>query len=221
VARNRRFVVFSAAMIGSYVLSFQMYLALPLEAKRLASTDLAATIAVSVLFAVSGLIAVAGQLRIVEACKRRWNPGQCLTIGLLLIGAGFVPPLLAAGWHPVTDGSLPQQAVLYAPLMISAVVLTLGTIVVYPFEMDTIVSLSGDRLVATHYGLYSTICGIGITAGNFLTGGVLDLARTNHLPALPWLCLVALGLACAAALHTLQRTGRLAPAPLEATATAI
>ena len=202
--------VLPAAMIGSYVLSFQVYLALPLEARRLASTELSGTIAVSVIFAVSGLLAVAGQLRIVEACKRRWNSGQCLTAGLLLIGAAFVPPVIAADWNPSPDASPVQQMLLFGPLLASVVVLTLGTIVVYPFEMDTIVTLSGDRLVATHYGLYSTICGIGITAGNFLTGGALDLARSYDMPALPWLGLLALGLASAAAIHTLQRTDRLA-----------
>jgi hypothetical protein len=36
--------------------------------------------------------------------------------------------------------------------------------------MDTIVALSRGRLVATHYGVYNTICGIGITVGNLLTG---------------------------------------------------
>lgn len=61
----------------------------------------------------------------------------------------------------------------------------LGTIIVFPFEMDTIVTLSGNRLVSTHYGLYSTICGVGIMLGNLLTGGALDLARSAGLAALP------------------------------------
>ncbi|MEU7681506.1 MFS transporter, partial [Streptomyces spectabilis] len=81
----------------------------------------------------------------------------------------------------------------------------------HPFEMDTIVRLSGDRLVATHYGLYNTVCGVGITVGNLLTGAALDAAREAGLPALPWAALFALGLACASALYGLHRTGRLAP----------
>ena len=81
--------------------------------------------------------------------------------------------------------------------------------IAYPFEMDTIVRLSGDRLVATHYGLYNTICGIGITLGNLLTGAALDAARAAGMPALPWICLTVLGLACAAALYGLYATGRL------------
>jgi predicted MFS family arabinose efflux permease len=74
--------------------------------------------------------------------------------------------------------------------------------------------------VSTHYGLYNTICGIGIAAGNLFTGAALDAARRAGLPALPWLSLAALGLACAAALHLLGRSGRLAPTPRSETAAA-
>jgi len=83
--------------------------------------------------------------------------------------------------------------------------------IAYPFEMDTIVRLAGDRLVATHYGLYNTICGIGITLGNLLTGAAMDASRAAGMSALPWTALLALGAICAAALYGLHRTGRLAP----------
>ncbi|GAA1201156.1 hypothetical protein GCM10009578_047790 [Streptomyces rhizosphaericus] len=96
------------------------------------------------------------------------------------------------------------------PPALSALLLALGTMIAYPFEMDTIVRLSGNRLVATHYGLYNTICGVGITLGNLLTGAALDAARAAGMSALPWLALLALGLACAVALYGLHRTGRLA-----------
>lgn len=65
--------------------------------------------------------------------------------------------------------------------------------------------------MATHYGLYNTICGVGITLGNLLTGVVLDAARDAGMSALPWLALLALGLACTTALYGLHRSGRLAP----------
>ncbi len=55
---------------------------------------------------------------------------------------------------------------------------SLGTAVVFQFELDTIVALSWDRLVATHYGLYNTVCGVGILLGNLGTGWVLGVARS-------------------------------------------
>jgi predicted MFS family arabinose efflux permease len=75
--------------------------------------------------------------------------------------------------------------------------------------MDTIVTLADNRLVATHYGLYNTVCGIGIMLGNLLTGTALDLGRAAGLPALPWLALAGIGLLCAAGVSRLDRTGRL------------
>ncbi|HJT02307.1 MAG TPA: MFS transporter [Pseudonocardiaceae bacterium] len=207
VLANRSFVLFSIAMIGSYVLAFQVYLALPLEVRRLAGSGMAGTVGVAALFAVSGLLAIAGQMRITAWCKNRWGPGRCLVAGLGLMAAAFLPPLATATTEASTTTT--PVAVLLAPLVLSAALLALGTIVVFPFEMDTIVTLSDNRLVATHYGLYNTVCGIGIMLGNLLTGTALDLGRAAGLPTLPWLALAGIGLLCAAGVSGLDRAGRL------------
>ncbi|MFF5445559.1 MFS transporter [Streptomyces sp. NPDC012888] len=208
---NRPFLLFSAAMTGSYVMTFQVYLALPLEVRRLGGEGRFGTAAVAVLFAVSGLSTVLFQTRITAWFKSRTSPGRAMTWGLLTMGLGFVP-VAAAAVLPVPAGGPGRWALAAVPPVLSALLLAVGTMIAYPFEMDTIVRLSGDRLVATHYGLYNTVCGIGITVGNLLTGAALDAARRAGLPALPWLALAALGLLCAAAVWGLHRTGRLAPA---------
>ncbi|WP_414635452.1 MFS transporter, partial [Actinophytocola sp.] len=196
VATNRPFLLFSLVMIGFYVLSFQVYLALPLHARVVAGSQSAATVLVTVLFAVSGAVAVAGQLRVTAWLHRRWDPGRCLTVGMALIAAAFLPPLLAAG----------RGAGGVAALLLAATLLALGTVAVYPFEMDTIVRLSGERLVATHYGFYNTVVGIGILLGNLSTGTVFDVARDAGWPQLPWAGLTLLGALCALGLHLLDRT---------------
>jgi hypothetical protein len=66
-----------------------------------------------------------------------------------------------------------------------------GAALVHPFEMDTVVSLFGGRLVATHYGLYNTVSGIVITCGNLAIGAVWD-ASVGQLRLL-WLALSAVG----------------------------
>ncbi|TXS49332.1 MFS transporter [Streptomyces sp. uw30] len=213
ILANRPFLLFSGAMIGSYVLSFQVYLALPLEVRRLGGEGEFGTAAVAALFAVSGLSTIVGQTRVTAWCKARYEPGQALTRGLVCMGLAFVP-LLPATAMPVPEAGGGLWLLAAVPPTLAALLLAVGTMIAYPFEMDTIVRLSGDRLVATHYGLYNTICGIGITLGNLLTGASLDAAREAGMPALPWISLVALGLACAAALYGLHRTGRLAtPTP--------
>ncbi|MGC9539581.1 MFS transporter [Streptomyces sp. UG1] len=212
VLANRPFLLFSVAMIGSYVLSFQVYLALPLEVRRLGGDGEFGTAAVAVLFAVSGLSTILGQTRVTAWCKARYEPGEALVRGLAAMGLAFVP-LLAATAVPVPESGVGLWLLAAVPPTLAALLLAVGTMIAYPFEMDTIVRLSGDRLVATHYGLYNTICGIGITVGNLGTGAALDAARAAGMPALPWIALCALGLACAAALYGLHRTGRLAAPP--------
>lgn len=213
VIANRAFLLFSTAMIGSYVLSFQVYLALPLEVRRLGGDGEFGTVAVALLFAASGLTTILCQTRVTAWCKEHVEPGRALTWGLLIMGAAFLP-LLAATALPVPEEGVGLWLLAALPPMLAALMLALGTMIAYPFEMDTIVRLSGDRLVATHYGLYNTICGVGITLGNLLTGAALDAARAAGMSALPWLALLGLGLACSVSLYGLHRTGRLTrPAP--------
>lgn len=202
VAANRPFLLFSAAMIGSYVLTFQVYLALPLAA-RTAFGDRASAVT-SGLFVVSALVAVAGQLRLTDRVKRGCTPEQALVRGLAVMGLAFaVPALIPQGRGPVS-----AVAALVA-LAVSVVLLAAGSAVVYPFEMDTVVALSGERLVATHYGLYNTVTGLGVTVGTLATGALWDFAEDRGALWLVWSALAATGAGCAAAVHALARAGRL------------
>ncbi|GGY71852.1 MFS transporter [Streptomyces omiyaensis] len=184
VLGNRVFWLFSLAMTGSYVLSFQVYLALPLAAGGTGVT--------TALFVVSALVALAGQLRITAWCAARLTRERSLVLGLALMGGAFLLPAALGRGAPA--------------LLLCAAVLAVANAVLYPYEMDTVVALSRGRWVATHYGLYNTVCGIGITLGNLGTGVLLDVTGRT---AVPWLVLCAVGLACAAAVAVLGRGGRL------------
>ncbi|MEV4870493.1 MFS transporter [Streptomyces syringium] len=212
VVTNRPFLLFSLAMIGSYALSFQVYLALPLEVKRVAGDGHVNTVGVGLLFAASGLATIFCQTRLTTWCKRRLGPGLSMVAGLGCLAVAFLP-LLTATAVTVPDQGPARWALAVGPPLVSALFIALGTMLAYPFEMDTIVALAGNRYVATHYGLYNTISGIGITVGNLLTGVTLDAARNAGAPALPWAVLAATGGACALAVLGLHRTGRLTLAP--------
>ncbi|MEU5537603.1 MFS transporter [Streptomyces sp. NPDC020362] len=208
VAANRPFLLFSAAMIGSYVLTFQVYLALPLAAGDALGSN--GTTVTSGLFVVSAAVAVIGQLRLTGWAKKRWEPDEALVRGLAAMGLAFLPLALAP------RGS---SAMVLVCLVVAVVLLAAGSTVVYPYEMDTVVALSGDRLVATHYGLYNTVSGLGITLGNLATGALWDFARQHNALWLTWAALTTTGLACAASVAALSRSGRLAtrqPQPLAA-----
>lgn len=170
---DRAFCLFALAMIGSYVLGFQIYLSLPLAAPGYATW----------IFVLSGAMAMLGQVRVTAWARARWTPGQAIGRGLALMGLAFVPPALAAG--PVT-------------VLAATALLTLGTMIVYPFEMATVAAFGGDR-VGTYYGLYSTLSGVGVAVGNVLTGAALQVG-------VAWWALAALGCGCAVAVHALYRS---------------
>lgn len=204
VVANRSFLWFAAAMIGSYVLSFQVYLALPLHAAALAPQH--ESLIVAAVFVVSGLVAVGGQMRITRWFAARWGAGRSLTIGMLILAVSFAP-LFA-----IPNSSRLGSIAAIAALLLSAGLLAVGSAAVFPFEMDTIVSLAGNRLVATHYGFYNTIVGVGILAGNLATGALLQAARNAGADELLWGGLALIGLLAAMALYRLDRRGHLTPA---------
>jgi predicted MFS family arabinose efflux permease len=202
VVTNGDFVLFALVMSGSYVLSFQMYLAMPVEAGRIMGPGASSTALVAVLFMISGGLVIAGQLKITAWCTARWSQGRCLAVGTSLMAAAFVAPLAASHAQPLIGG---------VALALAAGLLAMGTAVVFPFEMDTVVRLAQGRLVATHYGFYNTVAGAGILVGNLGTGAVLDLAREAGRPELAWIGLILLGACCAAGQDRLDRARRLAP----------
>lgn len=212
VAGNRSFLLFAVAMIGSYVLSFQVYLALPLHATNLAPQHASALIAA--MFAVSGVVAVTAQLRVTRWFSSRWGSSRSLVIGMTVVALSFVPLIL------LPDNRFGDVTAICA-LLVSTAVLAIGSAAVFPFEMDTVVALSGGRLVGTHYGFYSTIVGIGILAGNVATGALVQAARERGVGLVVWVALAGIGLLSAAALRALARNGHLQQQPDRQAVTAV
>lgn len=78
VVRNRPFLTLAAAMTGCYALSFQIYLALPMQASILMPRN--QYLLIAAMFAVSGLVAVGGQLRITRWFAVRWGAERSLVV---------------------------------------------------------------------------------------------------------------------------------------------
>ncbi len=202
IAANRPFLLFAVAMSGSYVLAFQVYLALPLRARELFGERTG--LVTGAVFAVSALAALSGQLKLTAWAKRTLSGPRAIAWGLVVMGVAFLPMLYAGSF---VYGVL--------ALVLCAALLAWGGALLYPFEMDTVVRLSGERLVATYYGAYNTASGIAIAAGNLGVGALFD----TGVRWVPWVVLAGTGAVCAGAVAALDRGGYLRSPARELTLT--
>jgi len=196
VVRNRRFLGFAAIMTGAYVLSFQIYLALPMQASALAPRH--QSLLVATMFAVSGLVAIVGQLRITRWFAARWEAGRSLVVGAMILAVSFVP--LAV----IPNGGRFGTATAVTALLLSASLLAVASAALFPFEMRTVVALSDDKLVATHYGFYSTIVGVGILVGNLAVGSLMGVAHRLRADEMVWGGLILMGITTVLGLYLLD-----------------
>ncbi|ORB86477.1 MFS transporter [Mycobacterium kansasii] len=185
VVRNRSFLWFAACMTGRYLLTFQIYLALPIQASTLAPHQ--QSLLVAAMFAVSGLLSITGQLRITRWLASRWEPGRSLFVGAVVMAASFVPLAI------VPNAQVLGTAAAVTALLTSTFLLSIASTVMFPFEMRAVVSLSGERLVATHYGFYSTLIGLGVLVGNLGVGSLMGAAHHVNADELPWAVLILIG----------------------------
>ncbi|HYO74011.1 MAG TPA: MFS transporter [Archangium sp.] len=207
VLASRRFLAFAVAMAGYAVLFNQLYLALPLVLGRAWPGQRG----VGLVFILSGLMAVALQVRVTALCTARASPATSLVTGLGLMGLAFCP--LAA----LALLGREEPALLLAAALTTTAVLTLGMMIAHPFAMNMIPVLAEERRVGTYYGFFYLAAGVGAALGNLGIGHLLELDGPR-LGAAPWLVLMAVGLGSASALAVLRARGALpAAAPSSVT----
>jgi MFS family permease len=197
---NRLFLGFAATMFASYALLFQITFGLPLEVRHVHGGQLG----VGALFVISAVLGLAGQVRLISWCERRWTPGQAMIRGLVVMGVAFVPLML-----PPLHG---PAIVRLLPILVCAATLSVGTMMVHPLEMATIASLADGHVVGTYYSLNNLLSGFGVVFGNLVGAAAIALSHSMGMASLPWLVLLLLGLASAAGLRFVDRGGRLTPA---------
>lgn len=209
VLSNRVFLLFALSMGGGWlILANQIYVSLPLEIERLTGSNLG----VSVMFTLSCLMVITTQGRITAASRARWRGPRAIVIGLSLMTIAFVPLMIGGALLPLpaADGGLAAvlvTAVNLAPIVLWTLVFTLGVMIAQPFAMDLIPLLGGERRTGTYYGVYFSIAGLGVLAGNPITGLFIDLARAVAVPSLPWLFPLVIGLSCTILMRRLNGRG--------------
>ena len=194
VLAHRDFVLFAVAMAGYAVLFNQLYLALPLalDSARQGARG------VGLVFILSGVLMVLFQVRVTAFCRGRWTPAAAIVRGLALMGAAFLPLVVLAVPGP------PSPPVVMAAVLATTAILTLGMMVAFPFSMDLVSQLAGERRLGTYYGVYYLAAGLGAALGNLVTGHLLERGG-----AAAWLLLVGVGLTSSSTVAVLEARGRL------------
>jgi len=102
----------------------QMYLALPMQASMLAPGS--QSLLVAAMFALSGFVAIAGQLRIKQWFAARWEAGRSLVVGAMILAVSFVPLTV------VPDGRRLGTAAGIAALLLTASLLAVASAAIFP-----------------------------------------------------------------------------------------
>lgn len=210
VVANRRFVLFTLSLSAYFALYNQLYLTLPLEAQRV--SGLSGSIAI--VFVVSTLIGVFGQVRITRWCRNRWSVGRSVSIGLTCMGASFVPvlfggPLLPERAAPGGGADWLAVALACLPVLVTTVLFTVGMAITNPFAMELLPIVGSERLAGTYYGFYYLVSSLMAAGVNWLVGGLLDQFGGSAMAWLPWTALLLVGLAGGGGAGLMQRHGLL------------
>jgi MFS family permease len=200
---NRPFLAFAATMFASYALTFQITFGLPLEIRHISGGHAGMT----ALFVISAVLGLALQVRLITWCENRWTPGQAMVRGLIIMSVAFIP-LMIPPLHGATIIRL-------MPVLLCAATLSIGSMMLHPFEMATIANLADGRVIGTYYSVNNLLSGFGGVFGNLVSAAAISMSHSTGMTSLPWLVLLLLGLFSAACLKLVDRGDRLTPTRLQ------
>lgn len=194
--RNRRLWLFSLVVAPYFILFQQMYLLIPIELGHRTGTDRWT----GIFFSASSALVVVAQVPITAACRRIWSRGACVAAGLFLMGIAFLP------------FALPLPALVGAALAV--LLLTLGTMVAFPFVRELVPSIAGERALGAQHGIFYMVAGLAATGGNTLAGWLHeDTLAPARGPTSAWIFLALLGLGGSAAMLEMKRRRLLMDGP--------
>ncbi|OLV15753.1 MFS transporter [Deinococcus marmoris] len=189
-ANNAPFRRFTLVLIGYFLLSTQINVAITLKAIALAGPQ-----ATGPLYAVSAGLAVALQYPLLRLAERYLRVRTVLTLAVGAVGVALGLMALAS-----TFGALLLCVGLYS----------LGTMLVYPTQQTLTARFAPAGQVGSYFGFSAISLGIGGALGSVLGGWLVDTGTSIGVPALPWVLLAATGLVTAWGLRWALRD--LAPA---------
>ncbi|MDL2342888.1 MFS transporter [Deinococcus sp. MIMF12] len=180
-ARDRRFRRFTLVLVGYFLLSTQLNVAVTLKAVSLAGPG-----ATGPLYGLSAGLAVVLQYPLLRFVERRVRTRVALVAAVLAVA---------------TSLGLMGFAVTFGQLLACVALYSLGTMVVYPTQQTLTARLAPAGLTGSYFGFSAISLGLGGAVGNVVGGGLIDFSARIGLPLLPWLSLMGVGVLTALGLR--------------------
>ncbi|THF84037.1 MFS transporter [Deinococcus sp. KSM4-11] len=172
---------FTLVLIGNFILSTQINVAVTLKAIALAGPH--ATVP---LYGLSAGLAVLLQYPLLRAVERHVPLRAALVSAVTLVGLSL---------------GLMALATTFPALLACVALYSLGTMLVYPAQQTLTARFAPPALVGSYFGFSAISLGAGGALGSALGGVLVDAGARIGLPALPWLTLAAIGAATALGLR--------------------
>jgi predicted MFS family arabinose efflux permease len=195
---DKGFLAFTLATAALFALQNQLYLLLPKAAVDATGTAWAT----AAVFGASTVATLGLQVRSTDWCQRHLSRAAAIALGMALIGAAFLPPVLVPAGAPGPH---------FAAVLAAALLLSIGVMVAQPFVMELIPGYAPQGLTGTYFGVYYLLSGVVAALGTSAVGLVADLAGDRAAWA-SWLCCALLGLASAGAVAAMRGSRSLARA---------
>lgn len=199
---DKGFLAFTIATAALFALQNQLYLLLPKAAVDATGTAWAT----AAVFGASTVATLGLQVRSTDWCQRHLSRAAAIALGMTLIGAAFLPPVLVPASAPGPH---------FAAVLVAALLLSIGVMVAQPFVMELIPGYALKGLTGTYFGVYYLLSGVVAALGTSAVGLVADLAGDRAAWA-SWACCALLGLASAAAVTAMRGSRSLAAAAPQA-----
>ncbi len=167
---DRAFLRFSVLAAGTWVLVSQLYLAVPVQARRV----LPDSVGIGAVYSLAAVIMVVTMMPITRAANRWWTPSTTLAVATLGLGGGLV-----------LIGTLPGLAGLAA----GVVTFTLGQMLFQPMMNAVVSEYASETSVASYFGVNGLSLAVGGVIGSAGGGFLYSLADSGStvLRLTPWL----------------------------------
>ncbi|WP_084050767.1 MFS transporter [Deinococcus hopiensis] len=180
-ALDHRFRRFTLVLVGYFLLSTQINVAVTLKAVALAGPG-----ATGPLYGLSAGLAVVLQYPLLRLVERRWRTRTALVAAVLAVGLSL---------------GLMGFAATFPQLLACVALYSLGTMLVYPTQQALTARLAPAGMTGSYFGFSAISLGLGGAVGNLVGGLLTDAGKRAGLPLLPWLTLMLVGIVTALGLR--------------------